>query len=687
MTTKVHTGIATLNFFGARLKDKGANFEGDCPLCGKSEHLYANPENGLWDCKVCGQSGNQFSFLSKMHAKLAGNEPSDQTWDKIAELRKGVDLLVLKESGLVNDGKFWYLPVYNVDGKIRDLRRYDLKKFHTCAGCELQLWGIERLKKAPKGSVVHLCEGEWDGMAMRSLLQKTGQDDKEIVVALPGAGVLKSAWAEALRGMKVSAYYDNDDAGDKGATKFYKTMDGVATSMQFIHWSMSKPPGYDLRDFIKALIKTVRPADIVKQLKALLKPKPKSASTGDGSDEEEEILESITFQELLKAFEKRAKMTDDLRDALRVCAAVCMSIDLPGDPLWVYLIGAPGSGKTLILGATGGSDRCVLRSTLTGHNLVSGFRGEGEKDPSLIPQLRGKTFVCKDFTEVLTMPRMLQDEVFSTLRGAYDGSVQKHFGNGVLREYMDCRFAMLAGVTHAINGQRQASMGERFLKFTLRKNGDRQAEDVIAAAIASVGNEVETELELKDAFKRFLSKRISSGETPRLTKKHEERVTGLVQLIAFMRAQVERNERTGELIYRPEPEAGTRLAKQLVKLAMCLAVVMEKKEIDDEVYTLMERVALDTANGFHLEVVDAMVKAGKVVTREDLIRLVNVPYSSLSRYMEDLTLINVVTAIKAKVEVLGRARTAYTLSPKVERLWKQARGTGMTIKRGQSRRS
>ena len=38
---------------------------GNCPFCGKENKFYANQENGLWDCKVCGLKGNFLKLRKK----------------------------------------------------------------------------------------------------------------------------------------------------------------------------------------------------------------------------------------------------------------------------------------------------------------------------------------------------------------------------------------------------------------------------------------------------------------------------------------------------------------------------------------------------------------------------------------------------------------------------------------------
>lgn len=682
----VHPCIHTMNFFGANFeKYSEIEWSGDCLMCGASKKVYVNNVKGLWDCKRCGASGNQSSFLNQFYSKMAKVRPSNEAYVKLEETR-GLPRMVFEQFGLAHHQGKWHIPVRNVDGKIVDIRKYSMGKLISPKGVDLGLWNADSLANLKSGIQIWWCEGEWDGMAMWYLLNRVGMHNKEKIVAIPGAGTLKPAWLELIRNHKITTLYDADEAGVKGEKKFHERAKGVAAAVQHVHWPMSAKNGFDTRDYVTDnLVEGESPSQLFINLNALAKPYAR-ADAKDVRDETRLGEEKpITFKELVKAFEKRMMMTDDLRDALKICAAVCLSIDIPGDPIWVYLVGAPGFGKTMILGATADSERCVLRSTVTAHSFVSGWRGEGTKDPSLIPKLIGKTFVCKDFTEILTMPKVAQDEVFSTLRGAYDGVVQKTFGNGVTREYKDCRFAMLAGVTHSINGHKQSSLGERFLKFQMRRSKGKHSEDVLDAAIASVGNEAETESELKNAFRGFLLNRIDIESLPTLPDHLKQRLKSLVQLIAFLRAQVERHERTDALVFRPEPEAGTRLAKQLMKLAMCISNVESEKIVSKETYELVERVALDTAVGFHLDLVDVMFRAGKPLPRDTLAKMADIPYISILRHLEDLALLKVVVETKCNDAKIGRPKLHYHISPHVEALWKQAKGIQATLKLKRSR--
>jgi len=97
-----------------------------------------------------------------------------------------------------------------------------------------------------------------------------------------------------------------------------------------------------------------------------------------------------------------------------------------GDALWLYVVGAPGSGKTeLVRAFADGRKRAYFLSSLTPNSLVSGLK-DGKH---LLPELDGKTLIIKDFTMTLESHRENRDALFGALRDAYDGSYSKAFGS------------------------------------------------------------------------------------------------------------------------------------------------------------------------------------------------------------------------------------------------------------------
>ena len=656
-----------------------ANWVGDCFNCGKEKHLFVSPKKGQGDCKVCGWEGNAITFMTQLQQLLA-EETTDEELAQFGEDRGRVKIgrkkyqatipvEILKSFGVALNrvtGE-WLVPCISERGTVRDLRRRMKDgNVRSTWGANLFLGGADRVNASTR-STVWICEGEWDAIALAWLLKEAGADG--VVCWVPGASSFKPDWVEYFKNRDVIAVYDADDAGDRAAGKLVEKMGTAPASLRFVAWPDSKPKGYDLRDYVVRCMSTNKnPQATLAELKELVRDQPRR-SVASGPVEEADEGPPATFEEVVEVFKRHVLVNADFREALKVSLAVCYSNDLDADPLWLYLVGPPGIGKTLICNSLGSSPRCKIVSTVSPHALVSGWKEDGV-DPSLIPQLRGKTLVVKDFTEILSMPESIQDEIFSTLRGAYDGYVFKPFGNNVVREYKNCHFSILAGVTNAVHGSSRASLGERFVKFQMIPPINKGADDLIMAAISSVGTEKFMEEEVQTIVRRFLRRKIS--KMPEVPRWFVVKLTALVQLIAQLRAQVSRDYRGEEVMYRPAPELGTRLAKQLVKLGMMLAAVDDRKEVNDEDFVTIQRVAHNTASEFHLDIIGAMMQLGGRATRQQVAEATEIPSTTLSRRMEDLGVLKLIS--KTGESHTGRGRPAYIweVSEYTQKLWKRS---------------
>lgn len=672
--------------------NNSGNWLSNCPYCSKERKFYVNEKSGQWDCKVCGANGNIITFITDLSTRLVKNTTAAQyrklgtdrgttnIGGEVFTHRLSTPILKSFKVGFNQETAEWCIPCFSARETVKDLRHWSNGQMMATAGIKLQLGGENRIVKS-KGHKVWICEGEWDAIWLYKLFNDLSM--KDVVCWLPGAGVFKDDWIKLFKGKEVVCVFDADKAGDEAQLRAYKKLKGIVKQQEYVNWPEQVQKGFDLRDFIIwGYANENEPEDIIENLEDLIDSHPRRF---DAKDEDEETTESktidsdidpIPFKELVKIFEKHVSMDTDMLDALKVAMAVAMSNDLTGDPLWMYLIGPPGCGKTLLLSAMQSSARCKMVSTITPHALISGWRGSDNKDPSLIPQLKGKTFIAKDFTEILDMPPFVQDEIFGTLRGAFDGIVEKFFGNGVIRTYDDCHFSMIAGVTNAINGSSKASLGERFLKFQMKEHSDNRNSEIVHAAIAGVGREKLRETELQEATKAFLANTTSIDSIDEPPKWVIKRLTALVQLIAILRAQVDRTNYSDEIKYRPIPEAGTRLAKQLVKLGYMLAVVEGKKEIDEEIYSLMERVAYNTANEFHLNIINIMMELGGECTKTDIVTEMKLPFTTVGKRIDDLEILKAIRISEGTKQAAGRGgRPAriYEVSNKIAKLWKESK--------------
>jgi len=644
------------------LEAHGVDFEGEsgdqlygtCPFCGKTK-FYAHAESGQWDCKAgeCQRRGNAFTFLQQIWEFWLEQTRSGD-YKQLAQNR-GLTVDTLMEGGAAWDGDRWLLPVLSPDGTLVNLRTFQVKsgQLLNTKGLKSGLFGAEFLDEA---GTVWLCEGEWDALALRQLLAF----DEGVVVAAPGAGVWKNEWTSWLRGRDVVLCYDHDEAGYTGRARVREGLEGEGCKVRELVWPEDAPAGTDVRDFVRAGGTRHGLFDLVQLIRA------------DGEVLEEGVAEAVepwTFDEAFEVYDRWLKMTPGITAALRLAWATVLSSRLPGDPLWLFLVAPPGGCKTELLMPLVATDECVVRSTLTPHSLVSGFRLPGGGDPSLLPLLANKTFVLKDWTEIQQMPQASREEVYAVLRGAYDGRVEKSFGNGITRIY-ECHFSLLAGATHHVQADRTAALGERFLMYRMGNDTTATTEDVIRAAMANVTHEDKMRQELGGAVARFLATPIDLEALPELTEEQETSLVILSQLVSQMRAQVVRDYRGEDVLYRPEYEVGTRIAKQLKKLAQALSLTEDSRTrwVSDNAFALCTQVGLDSATQWHRAIVEAVAEAGDVGQSIERIQtMTNIPRTTLGKRLEDLELLGVLDHTTQKTQ--GRPRYIYTLGKGTQALW------------------
>jgi hypothetical protein len=668
--------------FVATGESGGDEATGDCPFCGKEKKFTVNLDSQLFRClsAQCGLSGNLTTFIREFFRKWE-EETTDAVLESLSEQR-GLPVEALKSAGIVFDGLQFVIPVRNENGTYVQARRYDGKVLRGLTGVDPALFGAEELASDAKADwpIFHT-EGEWDGIAMRCLLADAGE--KGIATASPGAGVFPEKWAPLFSGRDFNAFYDHDEAGRKGLPRVYGQLDGVVRTFQAVSWPSELPTGFDVRDFyltgktLSDLLTLVKPYE----------PGEEADDNGKGRPNRDPDARGYsfpllrdggrpTFEETLAVYRKHLHMTEELRQALRLCYAVVYSNQIEGDPVWAHLAGVPGCGKTQLISSLERCPNTVMRSSISAHTLVSGWGFNGGPDMSLLPLLVGpppKVFVLKDFTEILKSPKVSKDEIYKTLRGAYDRTVATQFGGPAGTRRYRGHFAMLTGVTPEIYAEAEALVGERFLIFHIRVG--RDAEDIIMAAIETVGNEDTINEEIQEAAAAFLCWKIEKQDYPEVPREYKVRIAHLCQLVAMLRAGV-RKERLGSeerVVYRPEYELGSRLAKQLVKLLMGLALQNTPVRVTEDDYKIVVRTALNSCNGWNLEIF-RLLSQREGVTVRILSDESDIPESTLKDHIVDMALLGVLERTRhLNPASIGRPTFRYRLSEKIRQHWEKAK--------------
>jgi MoxR-like ATPase len=636
--------------------ERGDERYGTCPFTGKPDKFYVNVKKGLWDSKTAGMSGNVSQFLHQI-AKMYKEQMTEVLLKKLADDRN-LPPVAFKPWHVGWDGRAYTIPIYDIKGNCTDIRMFKIgRNVISTAGCQVGLLGAEHLA-GNKGDPVYLFEGEWDTIAAKHLMGKVGA--KGICVGVPGAGIFKPEWVNWFNRRIVHTHYDKDPAGDAGEQIIDKRLSGIVRQITFTHWPEELQEGFDVRDWIvyglnkktpkKSWARLQNLYELRPRLKELPPPKPGTIRIRTDKQGKQRIVwkKPPTLNDVHTTFRKWLFL--ESTDGIDVMMACALSQRLEGPPVWLFLVGPPGSAKTELITSMSDLDEIYATSTVSPRALISGANFQGQKsDPSLIPRLDQKVLVIKDFTAVMGAKDQEKEEIFSILRDAYDGQCGKIFGNGVERSYVS-RFTVIAAVTPLIYdmGSKHAQLGERFLKFSMADNLHHESEhQIMERAIDNTDRESKMRQELKDVVREFVNRTLRNAVLPSITPSMKERIIWLGRFGARMRGTVSRDKYDKDIMTsRPTAEVGSRLGIQLAKLARSVALLNQREKVSEEDYLIVKKVMLDTVMQRTEDVLRVLYTScptiDQYMSTKEIARATRYPMATVSRLLQDLHVLDIV---------------------------------------------
>lgn len=651
-------GLAAFEQHGVAIaRTTGKEASGTCPWCGKRDKFFIETERLVWDCKVCGVHGNLEGFLAEAAKRNAAGTPA-ATLFALGKQRGGLRTATLQAFGMgFRAGEYTYpARTLNARGEWRvcDVRRYKLGgRPHSTSGAHLGLIVPEALRGSAR---VYICEGEWDGMALWQVLRELGHG--EDVVAVCGAGNFPRKLVGWFGGKDVVLLFDNDEAGQKGCARAWGALQSVVGSLQRILWAKVKgaeAEGFDVRDLCMAkewkakTVLMVLQAALVKEAPQGVEAVPGAAALEkEAAKEVDPKAKPVPVGQVEAAYRKWLELPN--AEPLDVVFGSVFANRLGGDPLWLFLVGPPGSLKSELLMSLDGAPLVHCETSLTAHTLISGMN-MGGNDPSLLPKIIGKTLVVKDFTTILSLNQTERDAIFGVLRDAYDGKTTRRFGNTVARRY-EGKFGVVGGVTPIIDSATHGNsvLGERFIKYRLRQTGGTftKGGDAIMRALDNMFEENSMRPELNSIGQKVLNRPVDAAHIPKLPQWFKERCRDLAHLVAALRGTVGRERYTQQILFKPMSEQGTRLAKQFAILAAGIAVYRGKDEVDEGIYATVCRVAMDTSPDRQEEVVKQLFTHGGRGRTAEIATWARFPQDTVRYVLEDMAMLGLVERLEEK---------------------------------------
>lgn len=310
---------------------------------------------------------------------------------------------------------------------------------------------------------------------------------------------------------------------------------------------------------------------------------------------------------------------------------------LEGDPVWLLLIGPPGSGKTELLQAATTLDSVHPTATLTEAALLSGTsQRERAKEAKggLLREIGDRgTIVCKDFGSVLSMHRDARAQVLAALREVYDGSWTRSVGtDGGQSLHWEGKVGLLGGATQSIDRHHSvmASMGER---FTLSRMPRVDAEKQAGKALDHASRGKAMRRELSAAVRSLFA---SELPVPRaLSEAERGHLIALAILAVHSRSAVERDGYKREVELVPDAEAPARLVVVLDRLLAGLDVIGVERAA---AWKVVRETALDSIPSLRRRVLVHLSAISEPTGTTEIAETLDYPTQTARRALEDLAL-------------------------------------------------
>jgi hypothetical protein len=334
----------------------------------------------------------------------------------------------------------------------------------------------------------------------------------------------------------------------------------------------------------------------------------------------------------------------DTTPLLAVLGTVAANL-LPGDPVWLLLIGPPGGGKTELLQPLGSLPRVHMTSTLTEASLLSGTPSKDKAKDASGGLLRSVgdfgVLLCKDFGSVLSMNRDSRTSVLAALREVYDGSWTRHVGvDGGRTLHWQGKLGLIGACTSTIDSHHAviAAMGERFIMFRLADIGE---DELAARALDHQGSEVLMRTELCRAVSSLFSG-LTLSRPAVVHGSERERLIALATLAVRCRSAVERDGYTRQVELIPQSEAPGRLALCLARLLDGMTTIGASRV---DAWRVVAKCAVDCVPALRLRVLGMLAGELGAVETAAVATAIRYPTQTTRRALEDLTAHGVVKRV------------------------------------------
>lgn len=362
------------------------------------------------------------------------------------------------------------------------------------------------------------------------------------------------------------------------------------------------------------------------------------------------LASSIQQERAEKSWQKLADHISDWfykpdLDALRISLATAVAHNsIEDNPVWLYVIGVPGSGKTSqIIECLKVVPKSRILSDLSVPSLISGLGRPGKRAGyGLLYEVGASAlFFFKDFTTILTKRREDRDAILGALREIYDGQYSRQFGTSNHTEASwSGKITVIAAVTPAIEAMWAVNnkMGDRFVQVRLQRvNGIETAR----FARRQIGHKNEIIEGMHKHTKALINSSITFS--PMLSPLFSEQMDALAEVVAYMRCHVERDQKD-RIMYAGQPEMPTRIIQAFTQVARAHASIFHR-DINESDVKLARRIAVDTIPFSRLRIFQCIPDEADII-RSDVMKMTMLARTTVNYIVDELQALQVLKISK-----------------------------------------
>ena len=344
----------------------------------------------------------------------------------------------------------------------------------------------------------------------------------------------------------------------------------------------------------------------------------------------------VTLDDVHQEYRRNLRIEDF--DAIDLILATLASVHYPDDPLWLGLVAESGSGKTEYVRPISSHSDVYRVTTMTCKSMGSNFVGpDGKRNYDVLREFHQKCVLILDFTTLTESKHA--DELFAQLRSAYDARYDSVSGVGT--SSTQSKFNMLICSTAVIEEYTAlaAKLGTRFVLYRLRVGDPIR---LARKAVRKSKEKQDSREKLASVVGDFLAS--MPRRRPTISEKLQEGILRLADFAAHARGVVPRDE-SRRIIRHPEIEVPSRLAQQLQRTAMGLAMIRGKRQVTEAEFRVIRKMCLDSLQTIRRECILILHKERGWIGGETVVEEVKLSPSLTREALEDLTRLEVLDCV------------------------------------------